>query len=385
MLTYVPRPRRRRGPLRSNVAGHCRHTRVGGAGRLGALMLLLLLAGGCDLPTSLPRWDTQWLLPVRNTSFTVAQLLPATVSTTPDRSAFLVDVAPVTISRTLGSVCAACVPLSGLYVPKPAFTATVSDTLRLPSDVGGATLVGGSMALTITNGLGFDPLRPGATARGTLTITLSSGTTNLGSVTLDGASDSLPPNSTVTRSISLGAGPISGRIAVTMAVSSPAGDPVRIDASQSFSLTATPQTTRLSDVTVQVNGKSVSLQPEALNVSGIDPSLVDQVTGGALLLTVTNPFNVAGTLTLTISGPGVTIVKPLPITPSSVSEQTTQRIPLTQQELRSMLGKSGVTFTATGTVSGATVDPQGARYVKVTPSQAVLVTALLELTLGATS
>ncbi len=385
MLTYVPRPRRRRGLLRPHCASCRCHLRLGGGARLGALLLLLAFAAGCDLPTRLPRWDTQWLLPVRNTSFTVAQLLPATVSTTADRSAFLVAVAPVTITRTLGSVCSACIALSGLYAPKPAFTATVSDTLRLPADVAAATLAGGSVAVTLTNNMGFDPLRPGATARGTVTITLSSGTTTVGSLTLDGNNDALPPSSSVTRNILLGAGPISSRIAVTVAVSSPAGDPVRIDASESFSLTATPQTVQVSDATVSVNGKGVSIQPEALNVSGIDQSLVDQVTGGALLLTVTNPFNVAGTLTLTISGPGANIVKPLQITASSVSQQTTQRIPLTQQELRSILGKSGVTFTATGPVSGATVDPQGARYVKVTPSQAVLVTALLELTLGPSS
>lgn len=334
--------------------------------------LLLLLAAGCDFPTGLPKWDTQWLVPVRSTSFTVAQLLPTTVTTTADNSAFVVAVAPITIARSLATLCSACVAANGQVVAKPAFTTTVSDTLRLPADVAAATLAGGTVTVSITNGLNFDPIRPSATQRGSLTLTLTSGSATVGTLTLNGATDALAPSSTTTRSVTLAAGvPIAGRIAAVLAVSSPAGDPVRIDAGESFSVTVTPQTVRVSDVTVAVSGKSVAIQPVELKVNDIDQSLIDRVRAGALVLNIVNPFGVTGTLNLTIAGPGVTIRKQVQLGTGA----TTQRVPFTTDEIKSILGRSGVTFAATGPVSSA-------QPVKVTPSQAVQVNAQLELTLG---
>ncbi len=361
MPTYDPRRRRERRARRPQCGV-----------RAGLATVLLLLAAGCDFPTSLPKWNTQWLVPVRNTEFTVAQLLPTAVITTADNSAFVVSVAPITISRSLAALCAACVPVNGLVVAKPAFTATVSDTLRLPSDVAAATLAGGTVAVSIANGLDFDPIRPSATQRGTITLTLTSGSATIGTLTLNGATDVLPANSSLTRSVTLASGvPVSGKIAAVLAVSSPAGDPVRIDASETFSITVTPQTIRVSDATVAVSGKSVAIQPVELNVSDIDQSLIDRVQAGALVLGIVNPFGVTGTLNLTIVGPGVTIRKPVQLGTGA----TTQRVPFTTDEIKSILGRSGVTFTATGPVSS----PQP---VKVSPAQAAQVTAQLELTLG---
>ncbi len=337
-------------------------------------LLLLALAAGCDFPTSLPKWDTQWLVPVRTTSLPVTQLLPTSVGTSADGLSFVVSVAPITISRSLGELCSACGAVNGLIVPKPAFSASVSDTLRLPSDVAGATLVGGPMPSSISNGFNFDPIRPSATARGTLALTLSSGAATAGALTLSGATDSVPAGSTTTRAIPLTTGAaVTGKIAAVLAINSPAGDPVRIDAGQRFGVTVSPQTVRVSDVTVAVTGKSVSIQPVELSVSDIDQSLVDRVRAGALVLNIVNPFGVTGTLTMTISGPGVTIRKPVQLGTGS----TTQRVPFTEDEIRSILGKSGVSFTASGSVNAA-------QPVKLTPSQAVQVTAQLELTLGST-
>ncbi len=357
-------------------AGHARGRSGHLCARRATLPLLLLaLTAGCDFPTSLPKWDTQWLIPVQNTSLTASQLLPASVGTSADGLSFVVSVAPVTISRSLGELCGACNALSGLTVPKPAFTATVSDTLRLPADVAAATLGGGTVPVTISNGFGFDPIRPSATARGTLALTLSSGAATAGTLTLDGATDSVPRGSTSTRAVPLATGAaVSGKIAAVLSINSPAGDPVRIDASQRFSVTAAPQSSRVSDVTVAVNGKSVSIQPVNLSVSDIDQSLVDRVRAGTLVLNIVNPFGVTGTLTMIIAGPGVTIQKPIQLGSGS----TTQRVPFTEDEIRSILGKSGVSFTAGGTVNAA-------QPVKLTPSQAVQVVAQLELTLGSTA
>ena len=369
MPSCDPRPRRERRPRRLS-------SRVWA--RLAAIPLLALLAGGCDLPTSLPRWDTQWLIPVRNTSLSVAQLLPSSVSIASDNSAFLASVAPVTMSRSLGELCSACTA-SAIPVPKPAFTATVADTLRLPADVASATLAGGTVAVSITNGFGFDPIRPSAAARGSLTVTMASGSSPIGTLTLDGTTDALPANSTVERTVTLSGAAIGGKIAVQLIVDSPAGDPVRIDPGQRFSLRATPQSIRLSDVTVAVSQKRVTVQPVELNVGDIDPSLIDRVKAGALVLDIANPFNVAGNLTITIAGPSVNITRPIQLLPGN----TAPRVQFTQQEIQSILGRSGVTLAATGLVSAIHVDTLGAvGVVRVAPSQAVQVNAQLELTLG---
>ncbi len=367
MPTYAPRRRPERW-----ARGCSGHARV----RLGSCAsLLLVLAAGCDFPTSLPKWDTQWLVPIKSTSVPVGQLLPASVSTTADGSAFLVSVAPVTLVRTLAELCPDCAASNGQTVPKPAFTVTLADTLRLPSDVAGATLDASTIPATISNGLGFDPIRPGAAARGSLTLTLSSPPHTAGQLTVDGVTDSIPAGSTRAWEIALASGvAVGSAIPAVLVINSPAGSAVRLDTSQRFAVTISPQAVRVLAVNVPVNGTTVSIEPIELNLGEIDPSLVERVRGGALVLDIANSFGVTGTLTMTISAPGATIRKPVQLGTGS----TTQRIPLTEQELQSILGKSGVTFTASGTVDAA-------QPVALTPSLTVQVNAQLELTLGSTA
>ncbi len=360
MMTYQPRRR----------AARQRGRRPARAGVLRGWPLLALLAGACDLPSGLPKWDTQWLIPVKSSTLAVGQLLPPSVSIAPDGSAFQVTVLPVAMVRTLAQLCPAYAALSGQTVPKPACTSTVTDTLKLPSDVSQATLASGSVAVTITNGFSFDPLRPGASARGTIVLTLTSGGATIGTLTLDGATDALPAGSTITRTVAL-TGVVAGRIAVGLTITSPAGDPVRIDGSQQFTVTATPQGLRLADVTVPVNQKMVAIQPVDLSVEKVDQSLVNDVKAGTLVLGIVNPFAVTGTMTVTITGPGVAITKQIPLAAGT----TTQRVPFTQQEIQSILGKAGVLFNAGGPVNAT-------QPVKLTPTQAAQVTAQLELILG---
>ena len=115
----------------------------------------------------------------------------------------------------------------------------------------------------------------------------------------------------------------------------------------------------------------MTIQAAQLNVSDIDASLVERVKAGALVLDITNPFGVTGPLTLRITGPGVNLTRSVQLG----SGQTTQTVPFTQEEIQSILGRSGVTFSATGAV-GAT------QAVKLAPSQVVQLNAQLELTLG---
>jgi hypothetical protein len=356
------------------------HARLGALRRLGrrkhcirwalrAAPMLALLAGACDYPTSLPKWDTQWLVPAKSTTLSPGQLLPANVTLASDNSAFLASVAPVTISRTLGELCAACV--NGQLAAKPFFTSTPTDTLRFPTGVSSATLAGGTVSISINNGLNFDPIRPGASARGSLQLTLTSGGSTVGTLTLDGNSDALPAGQTTTRTITLTAGAVSGKITVSMTVTSPQGDPVRLDTSQHFNVTATPQSIRFSDVTVSVTQKQVSVQQQTMNFSDVDQSVIDRVKDpSSLVLTINNPFAVTGTLTINFINAATPVTKQLTLS----SGTTTQRVSFTHQELQSLLGRE-VTLSATGTVNAAAA-------VKITPSQVVQINTQLELTLG---
>jgi len=358
------------------------HARLGALRQLGrrkhcirralrAAPMLALLAGACDYPTSLPKWDTQWLVPAKSTTLSPGQLLPANVTLASDNSAFLVSVAPVTISRSLGELCTACTALNGQTVAKPLFTATPTDTLRFPAGVSAATLAGGAVSISINNGLNFDPIRPGASSRGTLQLTLTSGGTTVGGLTLDGNSDALPAGQTTTRTITLTAGAVAGKIAVSMTVTSPLGDPVRLDTNQRFNVTATPQSIRFSDVTVSVTQKQVSVQQQTMNFSDIDQSVIDRVKDpSSLVLTINNPFAVTGTLTLNFINAAQPITKQVTLSGGT----TTQRVSFTHQELQALLGRV-VTLTATGTVNAAAA-------IKITPAQVVQINTQLELTLG---
>lgn len=343
-------------------------------GRRASLIMLVVVASaaGCDYPTGLPKWNTEWLVPVKNTSLGAAQLVPGTMSQSSDNAAFLVTVSPVTLSRSLGQLCGAgCTAFAGLTVPKPAFTATVGDTLRLPGEVTGATLAGGSLQVTISNGFAFDPLRPGGSSRGTLALNVTSGGASVGRLSLGGDTVALPANGTLTRTIALGTGAISNRLAVELTLTSPAGDPVRIDPNQGFSVTVTAQSVRLSDVTVTISQKMASMQPIGLDLTGIDQSLIDRVQSGSLVLAIVNPFGVAGTMTLTLTSPGMTsIVKTVPLAAGGSNPV----VHFTPQEMRSMLGRE-VALSAAGAVSAG-------QAVKLTPSQAIQITTELSLILG---
>ncbi len=349
----------RRSPLRI-------HARPG-----GLLPLALLALAACDFPTALPKWDTQWLVPVQNTTVGADHLLPGGVSLA-DNTAFAVSVAPATLSRSLGEMCgSACTAVSGLMVPKPAFTSTLVDTLRFPPEATSATLGSGVVTLAVTNGFGFDPLRPGATSRGTLTVTLTSGSTSLGALSLSGDSVALPPGSTLTRDVVLTAGAVSNQILAQMTLVSPAGDPVRIDPTERVSLTATPQQLRLTDVSVAVTQKQVAIEPFELDLTGIDQTLIDRVQGGALVLNIVNPFGVTGTIALRFTSSDMS---PIAKSVALAAGTSSPSVDFTPEELRTMLGRQ-VTVTGTGPLSA----PQA---VKLTPAAAVRITTRLSLVIG---
>jgi hypothetical protein len=333
---------------------------------------LLVLASACELPTSVPRIEQRWVVPAQSTTIAVADLLPAGVEILPDSSAFSLVLGTSVMTRLLKDDCATCAASNGTTIPKPAFSGTSSANMLLPADLASATLSGGAMQVTISNHYNFDPLRPSATARGYFVVTVSTGGTIIGKDSIDGATTAMPSGftpliRTIPFSGTLGA---SAPIAITATLSSPAGDPVTINANSDFIVSATSVNLRFPSAALAVSNRQIS-STSTLDLSDIDESIRKRVDAGALQLDVDNPFNVAGTLTLQFSPSGG---QPISKSVALVSGTSHPVIPFTQAELQPLLG-----HTVTLTLSGPVSSTGGA--VVVSPKQAVVVTTRLDISL----
>jgi hypothetical protein len=332
---------------------------------------LLVLAGACELPTSVPRIEQRWLVPAQSTRIAVSNLLPAGVGILPDSSAFTVNVSAVTVTRSLAQDCAACVAANGTTTPKPAFTAMASAGSSLPAGIVSATLTGGVLQLVATNNYNFDPLRPSATARGYAVAVVTNDGVQIGKDSVNGADVAFPPGGTLTRNISVSGAVTSNAPAVVqITLFSPDGDPVAMDASRTIVVTVTPSGLTVASASVSVSNKAVS-SVTTMDLSGIDESITKRVDAGALQLDVDNPFNVAGTLTLQFSPSGG---QPLSRSVALVSGISHPVISFTQAELQQLLG-----HTVTLTLSGPVSSTGGA--VAVSPKQTVVVTTRLDISL----
>ena len=341
------------------------------SGRRGvALAATSLLTAACGLPTEIPQVDQTWIVPPSSTTIAVASLLPSGVGILPDSSAFTLTVSPVTVTRALSADCASCAAANGTTVPKPAFVATASVSTPLPTDIASATLTGGSLKLDLTNNYNFDPLRPSATAFGYVVITIANGGTIIGRDSLDGATSSFAPGTTHSGFIPI-AGTITSAspITVTVTINSPAGDPITIDASRTIVATATPSNLRVASASLTVTNRQISAS-RVIDLTGVDDAIITHTTGGAILLDIANPFNVTGTVTVTLASPGVA---PVTRTITLASGTSHPSVTLSGDEVRSLFGHV-VTVTFSGPVSGS-------GPVTVTPKQVVTVTSRLELTL----
>lgn len=328
----------------------------------GPCLVALVLLAACEIPTALPIYDTMWSVPAKSTSISINTLLPPQVTPTSDNSAFQVTLSPSSASftRSLAQDCAACGAANGLTVPKPPFSAGGSTSLAFPSSVSSATLVRDTLAVTITNGFNFDPLRPSASARGYLVIAVQNGSTVVGRDSVDGASTALPASGTLVRKI-----PLSGTIAaasglqIGLQVNSPLGDPVAIDASRTISVSGSVGTVFVSSAKVNVTNQAVSATPSSLNLSGIDSSITKRAGGATLELTVNNPIAVSGNLVVTLNG-----ATPITKTVALSGGTSAPSVPFTQSEVRSLLGQN-VTMSVNGTVGGSNVTVQPGQTLSV--------------------
>ncbi len=339
------------------------------------LFLVVGALSGCNVPTDLPIFDVRWVVPIEDKSISVVELLPTNVAVAGPN--FQVDVAPFVLAQTLGGLCAACGPLNGLTVPKPAFNISYNESGTLPTDVASVELVSGSISLAIQNNLGFDPIRPAVASPGTMTMTVYDGSVAgrvLGQVVLDGATDALPTSSLTTIPIALAPGTVTPTILTVIDLDSPLGDTnVPIDVNAGLDITATVGSILVSSATIDVDGLAVNINQTVLDVADIDADLVADIQTGGLILDVQNPFGVAIDVVLEIGGPGITTLQRNLNIGSGPTTQAT--LSYTAAELQSFLGQTGVFFRGSGTVTSPGVP------ATVTPTQETSIEASLDVTL----
>ena len=312
--------------------------------------LLLLLAGvtACDLPTGMPRWDTTWITPAEETTIHVVELLPAGLGVTPDTSAFELAIEPVSESWTLRDFCAAC-PLVTTVAPKPAFTATVSTTTPLPAAVQSVDVEGGSIDIVLTNGFGFDPIRPGVSSdSGSITITVTSGSATVASLVLDGRTQSFAPNTTKNLSLAYVPSTVGGDLDVDLTIVSPAGDAAPMNPNDALGFTLSSDGVLVSEASISVAGQTIEGIETELDLQDVD---VENIKDGTILLDVENPFGVTGALTIAIEpAGGAAIVKQVALPAGSASAQ----VHFSEEEMQRLVGVVS-SMSISGTLNPGTV------------------------------
>ena len=343
--------------------------------RISALTIGLSLLAGCDIPTAVPRWETHWVVRSETTTIPVASFFSSEISEVGNE--FQLSVTGGTVSQTLADICPVCIPFNGMVVPKPAFTATLRSDVPFPVDLDSLTLTRGTLHVSVTNRMGFDPIRPAAdpsAARGRIIIVISSESTVLGTHTIDGAVTAFAPGATLMETIALSSASlpktIGGAVKFDVTIDSPTGDPVAINTADFLLIEAAEASIGASGAKIRVQDRQVSAAPITLDLGGIDAELTRRVQRGALLLDVENPFAVGGVLTATLSAPGVSLVRALPVVPgfSHVA------LEFSGTELRSLFGPSPVTLSVSGPVSAS---PAG--LLSVFPGQTLTAAGRLEL------
>lgn len=305
----------------------------------------------------------RWVIPMESTTVGVEELLPEGV-VVQDRD-FEIGLAPASIPASLDDLCSACSPLDGLLVSDmPPFTGQVETIQALPGGVEGATVIGGSMALSIENGLSFDPIEGGGTV--TLSVSDASSGAALGEVVLDGNLVDLSPGTMISRVVDLNHVSVGSNLRIRAEVESVGGQSATIDLSEEITVTLSSAILVVSSVTFDVGTTSAALESVSLDVDAFDAELTDRIQEGAIVLDIINPFAVSVDADLHVGSTS----KSFTIDPVGTS---TVAVSYTGDELRSFLGSSSVILSGSGTAIGGSIT--------VTPNQEILVDGDLDVTI----
>lgn len=119
--------------------------------------LALLALGGCDVPTGLPSWETDWEAVVLSDTISTAGLLPDDVSLSSE--GFVLERYETQDQVRLSDVCPLCTCFDG---PVPPLELEPWDwPFRLPGGLRSAEVLRGTVDLVLHNEVGFDILKAG--------------------------------------------------------------------------------------------------------------------------------------------------------------------------------------------------------------------------------
>jgi hypothetical protein len=336
-------------------------------------MACALSLAACDIPTGVPHWDTTWAVPVERQELSVASLLPSGIGVTPDGRAFELSIEGARIDERLGGICNFCEALDGQTTLKPAFSSVLESGVSLPDDFISASVTGGQALIELYHDFGFDPIRPSTMTRGSIRILLMSAGDTLATGIIDGEAESFPSGTRKSRALPFRQIELRDSIEILVVFDSPVGDPVLIDGSSRFELLLIPSTILLPEARIRMQDQAVELEEASFEVIGGD-AFINRIQSGALVLEVDNPFNVTGTLSLTLGAPGHSVTRQTAIVPG----QSERRVEFTGAELRSVLKGEEATLSATGSISAT------GESITLRPDQILNMTSRFELTLTTT-
>ena len=304
------------------------------------LLATCLVMAACDIPTDPPIVEQRWILPLDDVTLEQVELLPIAVSIVGDLYSVAVDT--VSASESLGTLCPSC-SSSGFPVPVPAYQGQFTSVDNLPNDVLAAEVESGSVDVTISNNFSFDPIAGGGSM--TITVRGAGGGTVLGTLVLLSATDALPPLSMTTRTLTIGAGTVTGALETRVEIDSPGTQNAPLDVLDDISISAVTTSLLVSEATVDVDGLPASLSEETLDTEDLDEGVTDAIVSGTVVLDVTNPFGLTFTGMIAIGA----VVKNVTVTSAATSMVL---VPYTGAELRSFLGVPGITLSGDGTIGG---------------------------------
>jgi hypothetical protein len=305
----------------------------------GTSYCLLLL--GCNIPTALPTLEQRWILPLEQIKIGVVQLLPAGIQL--GDGTLEVNVDTFSTSASLNTLCSNCAALNGSTATVPGFTSFFSGSVNLPDNISSVEISSGSLEVAVTNGFSFDPLAGG----GVITATISDGQggSQLAEVVFE---DSLDPASTVTQSLSIGSARVGTTIFASIEITSPGGQIAPIDTNEQLSVDIMGTALILSAGTVSIERHSVEIDTIILDLEHIGSELTEKIVNGSVIFDVVNPFGASASGNINIGSTSKSF---------TINESGTSRteISYTGNELRSFLGKKGVTLSLSATVSGSSI------------------------------
>lgn len=311
-----------------------------------ALGIGVVLLSACEVPTAMPHWDTTWALPVGTIELTPGSLLPDGIGITADESAFEVHVDGTDFGSHLSDFCDECSLLNGTQAVKPAFLAELEGGAILPADLISAPVVGGQVAIDLYHDFGFDPIRPGEAARGSIELLMLSAGDTLASTTINGVDAEFPSGTTKSVLLPYNQATIRDDVQIVVIIDSPEGDTILVDTSRGFQVVVNESRMLISEVNVRLADQHVDLDESSVKMIGGE-GMVNRILGGILRLELDNPFQIAGSLEISLTSPESSVSRTLAID----AGKTESLVEFTGAELRSVLKDEEAVLGASGVVS----------------------------------